>query len=234
MSQYGKPEYWDERYTRYLTPNPETQNLSIGINASADSRILSQPISIRITRSSMSEQATLDSAKKCWRKATQISPTLISAGWLWRQWPKNTRKSKKIWSIFKWMSAPWNSTKTTSMRSSTKPPSTLFWYDIAFIQCGENSTTNANKMISEIYRVLKKTGVYIIVSYGQPEYRLNYLEKPEYEWTVKVQQIPKPTITSSVSIASEDKDTPNVHYVYVCRKGGWCIDFESYSIYKFE
>ena len=82
MSQYGKPEYWDERYTRYLTPNPETQNLSTGINASADSRILSQPISIRITRSSMSEQATLDSAKKCWRKATQISPTLISAGWL--------------------------------------------------------------------------------------------------------------------------------------------------------
>ena len=72
-------------------------------------------------------------------------------------------------------------------------------------QCGENSTTNASKMISEIYRVLKQNGVYIIVSYGQPEYRLNYLEKPEYEWTVKVHQIPKPTITSSVSIASEDK-----------------------------
>lgn len=33
-------------------------------------------------------------------------------------------------------------------------------------------------MISEIYRVLKQDGVYIIVSYGQPEYRLNYLEKP--------------------------------------------------------
>jgi ubiquinone/menaquinone biosynthesis C-methylase UbiE len=55
-------------------------------------------------------------------------------------------------------------------------------------------------MISEIYRVLKPSGVYIIVSYGQPEYRLHYLEKPEFEWTVKVQQIPKPTITSSVSI----------------------------------
>lgn len=68
--------------------------------------------------------------------------------------------------------------------------------------------------------------MYIIVSYGQPEYRLNYLEKPEYEWTVKVQQIPKPTITSSVSIASEDKESPNVHYIYICRKGAaWLFAF---------
>ena len=74
-------------------------------------------------------------------------------------------------------------------------------------------------MISEIYRVLSPSGVYVIISYGQPEYRLNYLEKPEYEWTVKVQQIPKPTIASSVSIASDDKETPNVHYIYVCRRG---------------
>lgn len=87
------------------------------------------------------------------------------------------------------------------------------------MQCGENSTVNAGKMISEVYRVLSQNGVYIIISYGQPEYRLSYLEKPELEWTVKVQQIPKPTITSSISIASEDKDSPNVHYVYICRKG---------------
>lgn len=79
-------------------------------------------------------------------------------------------------------------------------------------------------MISEIYRVLNQSGVYIIISYGQPEYRLSYLEKPEFEWIVKVQQIPKPTITSSISIASEDKESPNVHYVYICRKGStWLL-----------
>ncbi len=74
-------------------------------------------------------------------------------------------------------------------------------------------------MISEIYRVLSQNGVYIIVSYGQPEYRLSYLEKPEFEWNVKVQQVPKPTIASSVPIGSDDKETPNVHYIYVCSKG---------------
>ena len=31
-------------------------------------------------------------------------------------------------------------------------------------QCGENSTINAGKMVSEIYRVLKQNGVYIIAS----------------------------------------------------------------------
>jgi hypothetical protein len=30
-------------------------------------------------------------------------------------------------------------------------------------------------MISEIHRVLGKNGVYVAVSYGQPEFRLSYL-----------------------------------------------------------
>ena len=36
------------------------------------------------------------------------------------------------------------------------------------ILCGEGSTTNANKMISEIYRVLSANGVYILISAGSP------------------------------------------------------------------
>jgi ubiquinone/menaquinone biosynthesis C-methylase UbiE len=60
-------------------------------------------------------------------------------------------------------------------------------------------------MISEVNRVLSKNGVYLVVSYGQPEFRLSYLEKPEYEWSVKVQQAAKPTIASSISIVSDEK-----------------------------
>ena len=43
------------------------------------------------------------------------------------------------------------------------------------VLCGENSTANVNKMISEVHRVLGKNGVYLVVSYGQPEFRLTYL-----------------------------------------------------------
>lgn len=42
------------------------------------------------------------------------------------------------------------------------------------ILCGEGSDTNAEKALSEIYRVLVPTGVYICISYGIPEQRENY------------------------------------------------------------
>ena len=45
------------------------------------------------------------------------------------------------------------------------------------ILCGESSTTNSHKMLSEINRVLNSGGVYIVISYGQPDQRLLYLDK---------------------------------------------------------
>jgi len=87
------------------------------------------------------------------------------------------------------------------------------------ILCGDSSTTNAAKMIGEIHRVLNANGVYFIVSYGTPEHRSIYLEKPEYDWKISTHQVHKPTISTSISLTGEDKDSPNVHYVYVCQKG---------------
>ena len=42
-------------------------------------------------------------------------------------------------------------------------------------------------MLSEIYRVLTGTGVYIMITYGKKDIRLNYLNKPEFEWAIAVQ-----------------------------------------------
>jgi hypothetical protein len=42
------------------------------------------------------------------------------------------------------------------------------------ILCGDNSTPNAEKMISEIYRVLAPNGVYICISYGDEEHRKKF------------------------------------------------------------
>ena len=39
-------------------------------------------------------------------------------------------------------------------------------------------------MISEVHRVLGPKGIYIVVSYGIPDHRLAYLEKPEYDWYI--------------------------------------------------
>jgi ubiquinone/menaquinone biosynthesis C-methylase UbiE len=57
--------------------------------------------------------------------------------------------------------------------------------------CGENSTANASKMCAEMARVLKPGGNYMVISYGNPESRLAYLEKEEYKWRVTAHTLRK-------------------------------------------
>lgn len=57
------------------------------------------------------------------------------------------------------------------------------------VLCGENSTANAAKMCAEVSRTLKPGGNFVVISYGQPESRLSYLEKEEYKWRVTVHTI---------------------------------------------
>ncbi|XP_058726455.1 uncharacterized protein LOC131597806 [Vicia villosa] len=51
--------------------------------------------------------------------------------------------------------------------------------------CGNNSRKNAIKMLEEIWRVLKDKGVYVLVTYGAPLYRLRLLRK-SCSWTIKL------------------------------------------------
>ena len=39
-----------------------------------------------------------------------------------------------------------------------------------------------------------------------PRYRLTYLQRPEFGWTVKVCSVQKPMMGMTVSLASDDKD----------------------------
>lgn len=57
------------------------------------------------------------------------------------------------------------------------------------VLCGDNSTANAARACAEASRVLKPGGNFIVISYGQPESRLTYLEKDEYRWRVTVHTI---------------------------------------------
>eukprot|EP00812_Abedinium_dasypus_P011741 NODE_5285_length_595_cov_357.246296.p3 GENE.NODE_5285_length_595_cov_357.246296~~NODE_5285_length_595_cov_357.246296.p3 ORF type:complete len:98 (-),score=19.11 NODE_5285_length_595_cov_357.246296:73-366(-) len=85
------------------------------------------------------------------------------------------------------------------------------------ILCGEGSTHNAQKVLTEISKVLVPNGVYITVSHGQPSYRLTYLQRVEFGWNVKIYTVQKPMMGMTASLSSDDKD--NVHYIYVCVKG---------------
>ena len=58
------------------------------------------------------------------------------------------------------------------------------------ILCGEGSTSNVGKALSEITRALKPNGVLLMLSYGIPDNRLSYLDNDAYHWSVQVHTVP--------------------------------------------
>ncbi|XP_043707914.1 EEF1A lysine methyltransferase 4 [Telopea speciosissima] len=103
------------------------------------------------------------------------------------------------------------------------------------LMCGHNSQQNATKMLEEVGRVLKNKGVYILITYGAPVYRLHLL-RGLCLWTIKLHVIEKLEaerstehkkweLTNPVSLdegsSSVDtalRDNPEIHYIYVCTK----------------
>lgn len=87
------------------------------------------------------------------------------------------------------------------------------------------------------------------ISYGQPDHRMLFLDKvtnnvsqlkhpnthclqPKYGWTISVEQVHKPTISTSIQLTAEDKDNPNVHFVYICKKVSVCESKSIISLLK--
>eukprot|EP00898_Chlorokybus_atmophyticus_P008586 jgi/Chlat1/8729/Chrsp9S00721 len=98
------------------------------------------------------------------------------------------------------------------------------------IVCGSDALDNVGAMCKEIARVLKDSGVYIIMSYGAPQDRLSYLELEEYQWSVTTMVIPKPNYADASSTSSSrntseiepvNDDVINAdthHYIYIMQK----------------
>ncbi|KAG8370587.1 hypothetical protein BUALT_Bualt14G0132600 [Buddleja alternifolia] len=99
--------------------------------------------------------------------------------------------------------------------------------------CGHNSQQNASKMLEEVCRVLKDKGVYILITYGSPVYRLPLLN--DFPWTIKLHVIKKlpsdggtrdlttpiPLDANGGSPESDVGMNTDVHYIYVCIKDNY-------------
>ena len=84
------------------------------------------------------------------------------------------------------------------------------------IVCGANATENIAKLCSEVSRVLKPGGIFIIISFGGLHSRNKYLEHDAYNWTVRSINVPKPMV-SAAALTTPGDATGN-HYVYICIK----------------
>lgn len=79
--------------------------------------------------------------------------------------------------------------------------------------CGERSFINVSIMIKEIQRVLKPGGIYMIISYGQPENRIFHLEREHLSFDINIY-----TIKKDYSVEDDVQKFEKMHYVYICRK----------------
>jgi ubiquinone/menaquinone biosynthesis C-methylase UbiE len=57
--------------------------------------------------------------------------------------------------------------------------------------CGEKSFINVALMMKEVQRVLKSGGIYMIISYGQPENRIFHLEREHLSFDISIYTIKK-------------------------------------------
>ena len=74
--------------------------------------------------------------------------------------------------------------------------------------CGDHSFMIVAKMLKEISRVLKTGGVYLIISYGQPESRMIHLERDHLAFDIQIYTIKR----------QEEGEQEKIHYVYICKK----------------
>jgi ubiquinone/menaquinone biosynthesis C-methylase UbiE len=80
--------------------------------------------------------------------------------------------------------------------------------------CGENSFVNVAKMMKEAQRTLKEGGIYMAISYGQPENRVQHLTRAHLHFELNIYTVKK----NSEEYEEVDEKYEKVHYIYICKK----------------
>mmetsp|Transcript_113955 Transcript_113955/g.317341 ORF Transcript_113955/g.317341 Transcript_113955/m.317341 type:complete len:212 (-) Transcript_113955:245-880(-) len=202
MAQYGKAEYWEERYTRDPEPFDWYQRWA-GLKDTLLEYVTPQNTILMLGagNSRLSEEMY----EEGFHNITNIDISMVVIKAMQEKY-RDKPGMTYIQMDGRAMELPDQNFNVVIDKAT-----------LDSILCGEGSTHNAQKMLQEISRVLQPNGVYIAVSHGQPSYRLTYLQRPEFLWNVKIYTVQKPMMGMTASLSSDDKD--NVHYIYVCVKG---------------
>jgi len=199
MAQYGRPEYWDDRYTKDTEPFDWYQRYE-GIKNVLERYV--QPTHKVLMSGAGNSRLSEELYDNQVKNITNIDISEVCVN---HMKAKHEDKQEMQW-------------QKMDVRKLEFADGT---FDVVIdkgtldsVLCGEGSTKNCSQMCKEISRVLKPGGTYIAVSYGQPDYRLNYFDKPEYNWNIlPAQSVPKPTVS-----VVEEQDPANVHYIYIMTK----------------
>ena len=202
MAQYGKAAYWDERYTKDPEPFDWYQRYS-GVKDLIAQYVKKTDhiLNIGCGNSRLSEDMYDDG----FSTIANIDISKVCVDQMIEKYRDKTGLS-------------WQQMNCTALEFPDEAfDAVIDKGTIDSILCGEGSTSNVGKALSEITRVLKPNGVLLMLSYGIPDNRLSYLDNDAYHWSVQVHTVPKPTV--SASAAQDSSDANSVHYMYVCAKG---------------
>lgn len=202
MAQYGKSEYWDERYTRDPEPFDWYQRWS-GIRDVLTEYI--KPNYNLLVIGAGNSRLSEEMFDEGYGQITNIDTSLVAVKAMQEKY------KDKEGMVYAQMDV-----RQMELQDGTFN-CVIDKGTMDSVLCGEASTLNVQKALNEIARVLDNKGVFICVSHGQPSYRLTYMQRPEFGWEVRVHTVEKPRMgMSGAAMIVEDKD--NVHYIYVCVK----------------
>lgn len=201
MSAYGSAQYWNDRYTKDPEPFDWYQRYA-GLKE-LFAQYLRKNDTLLVPGCGNS-RLTEDMYEDGYGSLTNLdfSPPVVEA-------MSNKYKDKKgmAWHVMDVLSLTFADSTFDGIIDKGTMDSVL---------CADNSTANVSKYLQEVARTLKPTGVFIAISYGTPENRLQFLEKDEYKWKVTVHTIPKPTISGAPP--PDPTDPATSHYIYIAKK----------------
>ena len=204
LANYGKIEYWEERYARrpepfdwyqvysgikeiisqYMTKNDKILNVGCGNSRLGEE--LSEEGYEDITNIDFSNKVISIMEEKCKGK-----------------FPKMSFKVMDVLDMKEIQTGSFNTVIDKGTLDS--------------VLCGDNSVPNAQKMISEVHRVLAPGGHYICITYGHPEHRKKFLETQQWG-NLSVDKVPKPSTAVSSTMNADENDLKNFHYIYTMTK----------------
>ncbi|EGR29556.1 protein kinase domain protein [Ichthyophthirius multifiliis] len=199
MNQYGNPQYWEERYTREQDQFDWYQRFS-GIRDQVLSHI--NPETKILNVGSGSSRLSEEMFDEGYQNITNIDFSMVVTKQMQERYKDQGPNFKYI------------QMDVRNMEFDSKSFDCVIDKGLLdSVLCGESQTTNANKMLQEIHRVLTEKGVYIVLTHGTSEFRKPVLQKPEFQWDIQEFKIIKPQISDNPGKEFLDK-----YQLYICKK----------------
>lgn len=214
MSKYSNPEYWEERYRSnnttfdwFVTFESMVSTLKPLLQPAEQIRVLVAGCGNSRLSACLFDQLNI-------KKITNVdvSPTVIAQ--MQRRYSEMTE--------MQWICTDLLRTSPEKLVNELCPKEYLFDFiiDKGLVDCilgGNNSFHNLYMYNTNMSRLLKKGGRYIVISYGAPQTRLDHFRRKKLSFDAQHFFVDKPLFSSNSSNGEDDATGGHFH-IYIMTK----------------